>query len=198
MNVHVTYTDASVLGRCPASVNMQTGVVTINQSVWHNYDNFEKSFVIMHEMGHYKLQTDSEYEADAYALRHVYKTAPRSLKRSLQALCKIGVIDHTRLDRLYREALKLDASDGNEIAAIELQQIKEQYFNHQNPITMTKNRSQENYPAKRNITPDVRVIRRADGEKCGHGMNGLHIGDWYFSFTNILLMAIFLILLTRK
>lgn len=198
MVVNIRYVDSTALGRCPACVDMQTGVVSINQSVWHGYDNFEKAFVIMHEMGHYNLQTDSEYKADAYALRHVYKTAPRSLKRSLQTLCKIGVIDHSRLDRIYEEALKLDAADGNAIAAIELQHIKEQYFNHQNPKTMTKNRSQENYPQQRNITPDVRVIRRADGTKCGHGMNGLHIGDWYFSFTNILLMAIVVILLTRK
>ena len=199
MKIQYQYVDSSVLGRCPASVNMTNGVVSINQSVWPTYDNFEKAFVLMHEMGHYLLDTDSEYEADAYALKHVYRTAPRSLKRSLQTLCKIGIVDHTRLDRLYREALKLDADDGNTIAAIELQKIdNQQYFNHQNPETMTKNQGVETYPAKRNITPDVRVIRRADGDKCGHGMNGLHIGDWYFSFTNLLLMAIVVILLTRK
>lgn len=198
MKVKTRYVDSSVLGRCPASVDMRTGVVTINKSVWNQYDNFEKAFVIMHEVGHFVLDTDSEYEADAYALKHVYRTAPRSLKRSLQTLCKIRVIDPTRLDRLYQEALKLDASDGNQIAAIELEQINQQYFNHQNSRKMRPTSGQETYPEKRNITPDVRVIRRADGGKCGHGMNGLHIGDWYFSFTNLLLMAIVIILLTRK
>ena len=118
MKVPTKYVDASVLGRCPASVDMRTGFISINRSVWGSYDNFEKAFVIMHEIGHYVLDTDSEYEADAYALRHVYKTAPRSLKRSLQTLCKIRVIDHSRLDNLYKEALKLDAADGNEIAEI--------------------------------------------------------------------------------
>lgn len=197
MKVRVQYVDSSSLGRCPASVNMLNGVVSINRSVWGNYDNFEKAFVIMHEVGHYVLDTDSEYEADAYALKHVYRTAPRSLKRSLQTLFKIRVIDPKRLDNLYKEALKLDAADGNQIAAIELEQINQQFFN-QNPKKMQKERGQETYPEKRNVTPNVRVVRRADGGERGHGMNGLHIGDWYFSFTNLLLMAIVVILLTRK
>lgn len=199
MKVPTKYVDASVLGRCPASVDMRTGVISINRSVWGSYDKFEKAFVIMHEIGHYVLDTDSEYEADAYALRHVYKTAPRSLKRSLQTLCKIRVIDPSRLDNLYKEALKLDAADGNEIAEIELQQISSnnQFFN-QNSETMTKNSGQETYPTKRQRPADVRIVRRADGDKCGHGMNGIHIGDWYFSITNLLLAAIVVILVTKK
>lgn len=197
MKVKVNYVDAATLGRCPASVDMQTGVISINKSVWDRYDNFEKAFVIMHEVGHYVQDTDSEYEADAYALRHVYKTAPCSLKRSLRALCKIGVVDHTRLSKLYQEALKLDAADGNDIASIELERINSNYFNHQKTETMTKDRGIETYPKKRNIVPDYKVIRRADGDK-GHGMNGIHLGGWYFSVTNILLAAIVVILLTKN
>lgn len=200
MKVKTRYVDSSVLGTCPASVDMRTGVVSINRDVWDGYDNFEKAFVIMHEVGHYVLDTDSEYEADAYALKHVYRTAPRSLKRSLQTLQKIRVVDAGRLNALYSEALKLDAADGNQIAAIELERISEnQYFNHQNYGKMTKNRGQETYFSKKSVTPNVRVVRRADGgEKCGHGLNGLHIGEWYFSFTNLLLIAILLTLLFNK
>lgn len=201
MKVKIEYVDAAVLGTCPASVDMQTGVVSINRSVWNNYDNFEKAFVIMHEVGHYVLDTDSEYEADAYALRHVYRTAPRSLKRSLQTLCKIRVIDPKRLNNLYKEALKLDASDGNEIAQIELEQIRtNQFSNNQNFRKMRATRGQETYPQKRDRQADISVIRRADGAdgKRGHGMNGLQIGDWYFSFTNILLMAILLVIWLKK
>ena len=96
MEVKTRYVDAGVLGKCPAAIDMRTGVISINKSVWDSYDKFEKFFVIYHELGHYVLDTDSEYEADAYALRHVYKTAPRSLKRSLQTLMKIRVIDSRR------------------------------------------------------------------------------------------------------
>lgn len=202
MKVPVQYVDSSVLGRCPAAVDMLTGIVSINKSVWDQYDNFEKSFVLMHEIGHYVLDTDSEFEADAYALKHVYRTAPRSLKRSLQTLCKIRVIDHRRLDNLYREALKLDAADGNKIASLELARIgKTNQFSsiNQNLNQMKNTVGQETYPTKRNRIPDIRVIRRADGDdKKGHGMNGLHLGEWYFSFTNILLAAILVVMLVKK
>ena len=196
MKVKVQYVDSSVLGRCPASVDMSTGVVSINRSVWDRYDDFEKSFVIMHELGHYLLDTDSEYEADEYALRKVYKTAPRSLKRSLQTLCKIRVIDPRRLDNLYRVALDLDAKDGNDVAAIELERINN-FNNNKNFRTMTKARGQETYPEKRNIDPNIRVIRRADGDK-SHGTNGIRLGGWYFSVTNILLAAILVVMLFKK
>ena len=201
MVVKVRYVDSSVLGTCPASVDMRTGVISINKSVWDRYDNFEKAFVIMHEVGHYALDTDSEYEADAYALKHVYRTAPRSLKRSLQTLCKIRVVDPVRLERLYQEALMLDASDGNELAAIELQRIGNEsnlFSNPKNHKKMIKNRGLETYPKKTGIVPDYKIIRRADGSKCGHGLNGIHIGDWYFSITNILLLAILLVVWTKK
>lgn len=63
---------------------------------------------------------------------------------------------------------------------------------------MTKNSGQETYPMKRQRPADVRIVRRADGDKSGHGMNGIHIGDWYFSITNLLLAAIVVILVTKK
>ena len=196
MKIYTQSVDSSVLGTCPASVDMRTGVVSINRSVWDRYDNFEKGFILMHEMGHYVLDTDSEYDADAYAIRKVYRTAPRSLKRSLQTLLKIRVIDMSRLDNLYREALALDAEDGNFDAYIELENINQS----NNPLNYKEMRAipgQETYVSKKNQN-FVRAIRRADGGKSGHGMNGIHIGDWYFSLTNILLMIIAIIMITKK
>lgn len=206
MGIPVHYVDASFvdpsgipMGNCPASVDMETGVIFINKSVWDRYDRFEKNFIICHELGHYVLDTDSEYEADAYALKHVYKTAPRSLKRALLALCKIRIVDYKRLDKLYEEALKLDASDGNVNAVMELEQIN--YFNKpQKSNIMTRETANENFLSKRQKNNVVRIVRRADGDgnKKSHKRNGLMLGDLYFSFTNILLMLIVLILLFKK
>lgn len=196
MKVRTQYVDSSVLGTCPAAVDMRTGVISINKSVWDRYDNFEKAFVIMHEVGHYELDTDSEYEADAYALKRVYRTAPRSLKRSLQTLQKIRVIDPKRLNNLYREALQLDAADGNYDAAIELEHINQ--FNNPKSRKMRATPGQETYPKKRVRNNVVNLVRRADGStKCGHGMNGIHIGDWYFSFTNVLLAVLVIVTLSK-
>lgn len=207
MVVKVRYVDASfilpdgsVIGSCPCAVNMRNGVVYVNTSVWGRYDNFEQKFLIMHEVGHYVLDTDSEYEADAYALQKVFNTAPRSLRRSLQTLCKIGVIDPNRLNMLYVEALKLDTSYGNQAAAIELQNICNEnniFSNNKKSKIMTKNRGPETYPQKTGIVPDYKIIRRIDGSR-GHGQNGIHIGDWYLSITNILLAIIVVILWAKN
>lgn len=201
MKVPVRYVGEAELGRCPADVDMTTGVVSINRSVWDSYDDFEKSFVIFHEVGHYVLDTDSEYEADAYALKHVYKTAPRSLKRSLQTLMKIHVIDGNRLNALYREALELDAADGNHDAVLELERINNDNFNNQKSITMKNLNGKESYLSKKTATPDYRVVRRADGEtenKKGHKTNGIKIGDYYLSFTNILLVVLIAVMIFKK
>lgn len=198
MKVQTLNVDASVLGRCPAAIDMTTGVISINRSVWNRFDNFEKAFVIYHELGHYNLDTDDEYKADAYALRHVYKSAPRSLKRALRALVKCNIVDHARLDALYQEALKLDAEDGNTDAVLELENIN--YFNNQskNKKIMTPNTANETYLSKRNANT-VRVVRRADGaEGKSHKRNGIMIGECYFSFTNIILIVILLTILFKK
>lgn len=66
---------------------------------------------------------------------------------------------------------------------------------------MTPNTANETYLSKRkNNNNVVRVVRRADGDTTGksHKRNGLMLGDFYFSFTNILLMVIVLILLFKK
>lgn len=201
MNVPVRYTDASVLGTCPAAIDMQTGVVTVNRSVWDTYNNFERNFVLWHELGHYNLQTDSEYEADAYALRHVYKTAPRSLKRSLQTLLKIRVVDMGRLNALYKVALELDARDGNQNAASELGRIENEntnLFTSKKSVIMRNFNGQETYLQNKQQQPDIRVIRRADGDNKSHKTNGVKLGNMYFSFTNILLMVLIVVVLTRK
>lgn len=198
MEVKTRYVDAGVLGTCPAAIDMRTGVISINKSVWDSYDKFEKSFVIYHELGHYVLDTDSEYEADAYALRHVYKTAPRSLKRSLQTLMKIRVIDSRRLDALYREALQLDACDGNHDAVLELKRINTNLFT-QKSNNMRNFAGQESYLRKNQQPADVKIIRRADGgDTKSHKTNGIKLGGMYFSFTNILLMVILLVMLFKK
>ena len=59
-------------------------------------------------------------------------------------------------------------------------------------------KSKETYLTKSGKTANIRMIRRADGSRSGHGMNGIHVGDWYFSITNLLLMAIVLLMITKK
>lgn len=207
MNVPVQYVDASYvdasgipMGSCPACVDMETGVISINRDVWGRFDQFEKNFILFHEIGHYDLDTDSEYEADEYALRHVYKSAPRSLKRALQTLYKIRVVDGRRLDHLYRVALTLDAADGNSAAALELDNLTNHFNNPKNQRVMTKNNANETYLANRKNVKRVKVVRRADGDnnEKSHNTNGIKVAGMYFSFTNILLMVLIGVVLFKK
>lgn len=178
------------LQNCPAEVDMATGVISINMDVWDDYDDFEKSFVIAHEVGHYVLDTDDEKEADLYALKAVYKTAPKSLRRSIQTLYRIGIVDTERMMSLYKHALSIDAQEGNQAAAIELQSIDND-FNQQ---------FYTNQKTEKEMKKPMYIYRRADGaevietvtetKKKGHGLNGVNLGGYYFSFTNIMLIVI--------
>lgn len=190
------------LQSCPAEVDMQTGVVSINADVWDMYDDFEKSFLIAHEMGHYILGTDDEKKADEYALNAVYRIAPKSLKRSLQALYRIGIVDSSRMLNLYQAALNLDARDGNQAAAIELQNIENDYKrefytdNNQNNKTMKKT----NYIRTRRAD-GAEVVETVETEKKrGHSVNGITVAGCYFSFTNIMLIiiAVLMVIILKK
>ena len=58
---------------------------------------------------------------------------------------------------------------------------------------------QESYLRKNQQPADVKIIRRADGgDTKSHKTNGIKLGGMYFSFTNILLMVILLVMLFKK
>lgn len=113
------YADSRTLGQCPAAVYMDSGDIEINTSVWHTYTPFQQQFILLHEEGHYRLQTDDETLADRYALHQLYARYPQSLKQSLGTLARLNIPD-SRIEALYRECLLLDAEGGNAKAFLEL------------------------------------------------------------------------------
>ena len=54
------------------------------------------------------MQTDDEYLADKTALNKLYKTEHRSLKKGVKALADFLGDDDDRIERIYKEALKID------------------------------------------------------------------------------------------
>lgn len=201
-------TDKSDLQNCPAAVDMETGDVYINRDVWDDYTESEKQFIIQHEIGHYEQQTDSETLSDQYALKQNFGKVKKSLKSSFTALDKAGVKDDERYTELYREALAIDAENGNPVAAIELNNIKsvnkpknqEKMKNRPTQITYITGNTPKN---KQRVTR--RNFCRADGNSTessnsqshSHKKNGIVVSDHYFSYTNILLFAIALILIIK-
>ncbi len=81
--------------------------------------------MLLHEEGHYRLQTDSEEKADEYAIRRMYGTFPQSLKTVVRQIGSIPFISPARLESLYRAALRIDAKENrNEKAINELNILK--------------------------------------------------------------------------
>jgi len=174
----IEYVTRRELGDCPASVDMNEGIIEINEDVWDHYDDFQKRFILFHEEAHYVLQTDSEQAADTYALRQVAGKYPRSLARSIETLFKVGICNDERYDNIYREALKLDYKMGNKNALIELQKFEN--MNNFSP----KNRKN-------------RVDGGVEPER-SHKINGFVIGNMYLSFTNLLLIVTVFVLIGIK
>lgn len=209
-------TDSARLQNCPAEVDMETGDIWINTDVWDGYTEAEKRFILQHEAGHFALQTSSELEADAYALEQNFGQIRDSLRSSFTALDKADVNNEARWNALYFNALEIDARNGNTRAAKELKNLSNNQMKKQNKMRTTP--GQITYIQPETLAPQTRNYQarnynlrfRADGGEGAdtdttttrktqkqHMTNGITVGGMYFSFTNIMLVAIAIILLVK-
>ena len=184
---------------------MDTGDIYINRDVWDRYTDAERKFIIQHELGHYRRQTDSETEADLYALNANFGKVYRSLKSSFTAMEKSGISSQSRWDTLYENALRIDAEHGNDEAAEELERIKSnKLLKNQNIMTKQYKKSQITY-----IQPMVAMnrVNSFDGEgeeyldypvDCAgpidRSCEGILLGRRFFSYEAIALAIIAIIL----
>ena len=111
----------------PAAVSHDTGTLYINDPLYNQLTPFQQEFVRLHEIGHYKLRTHNEFEADRYAFNRMVGKHKRSLTQSLGTLETIldGNEDEhqQRIQAMYELALQWDADHGNALAANELLRI---------------------------------------------------------------------------
>jgi hypothetical protein len=113
MKNEIVWEGADSMGRNPASVEMDTGKIILNRDVYPYFSDFTQQFIKEHELGHYKLPTDSEYEADAYALNKLYGSTGKSLKKSMKAITDFLPVDDPRVIELYKKALLIDSKKNN-------------------------------------------------------------------------------------
>ena len=87
------------MGTNPASVNLRTGVVSINPQVWNKLSGYERAIILLHEEGHYKQQTLDEIKADIYAIDKYLNCADTPLKRQqlIETIFKIVPDDRRKL-----------------------------------------------------------------------------------------------------
>jgi len=95
-------------GTTPARVNRVTGEVFVN--TWFNQlpDYMQKS-ILLHENGHYDLQTKNEIEADHYSLQRFAGTDTESLKKHIWTLNRFLDWQNNYKDNQRMKSALLDA-----------------------------------------------------------------------------------------
>lgn len=116
--LQVKFDDA--IGDTPAALSASEATIYINKPVFSKFTRFQKKFIILHEMGHYYLNTHNELLADAYALRALAGSEYQSLKQSIETLDVTlhdgNVTKAERMRNLVLLALYWDWQHGNEAA----------------------------------------------------------------------------------
>jgi len=117
------------MGKNPASIDIVTGVITINVCVWKNLCPVQRQLLILHEMAHVELQTlDDEKACDRWALEKFAGSRPNSLRKALDAferLLDLPFMCEKRKDHIYLSLLEIDAERfNNPLARTKLEQWK--------------------------------------------------------------------------
>jgi hypothetical protein len=98
-------------GGTPARVEMNTGVMERNMSVFNRIPESHQMFIMLHEMAHVVLQTTNEIEADAWAFKQ-YADMGYPLSESVKALTRIlnpNLREHN--ERMYLQTVRAEKYD---------------------------------------------------------------------------------------
>lgn len=124
----------------PARVDLDTGVIEVNLLAWYLLTDFEKQFVLLHERGHFELQTLNEIDADLYALEKLAFSERESLKQFIVAVKKISKNDPARIEAAKVNALKFAAKAGSKEAEQLLKKVTyKDYIDINEQIKLYKN-----------------------------------------------------------
>jgi len=101
----------------PASVNVRTGVITVNTCVWWAYSDFEQKVIIAHEKWHaISANTCNEIDCDEYAFNEVAGTEENSLIQYVDLIQQLSGEDSERFIAAQKRALVYAANKGSKKA----------------------------------------------------------------------------------
>ena len=100
----------------PARTNVRTGDIEINRARWNGLTPEQRMFVLQHEVGHYRLQTFDEVQADRYALKQLAGKKPYSLINYLNAVREVSYNNPTRVQAAQYDTLRIAAKKGSKKA----------------------------------------------------------------------------------
>jgi hypothetical protein len=123
------FSNKKEMGLNPASIDLDTGIVTINRDIWGKFSPVQKDLILLHEKAHYLFQnTDDEILCDKWALEQYAKRKNASLKKAIDAfndLLNKPYISFERREQILLTCLTIDAEKfGNKRAAILLVEYK--------------------------------------------------------------------------
>lgn len=151
--------------------------IHVNGDIWDTLPAHEQKQIILHELGHNKLRTHNEFEADNYAFSQFVGTEPQSLKKSIQVLknnLDDNIINRIRIREAEKRAARHDYYvNGN-------QKFKDMFNKHidrknielvSNPISVVKQRygrigqTREEYE-KRTQIPEYQQSQQPETKYC--------------------------------
>lgn len=100
----------------PARVNMQTGVLELNDQAMALLPEYAQRFVMAHERGHWHGRTYNEHKADEYALGELALKQPNSLWHFVKSVRMVSRDDPERVNAATYKALKIAAKEGSKEA----------------------------------------------------------------------------------
>lgn len=108
------YKYADNMGNNPASVNIRTGVVTLNRDMWEKLTDYEKAIILLHEEGHYINNTLNEIKADIYCIEQYMSrsTSPTKRQNLFKTVFKL-VPDDNRKIEFVKNLFRYDADCNN-------------------------------------------------------------------------------------
>lgn len=206
------FVSSGTLGGTALSVDMDSGTIFIDREKWKFFNEFQKKFYLLHEEGHYILQTDCQKEADLYALKKIAGTTKKSLSKAVHAIEAV-VSDQDRLEALYKEALKIDYALGNVNAMHELekfsktQKIRKMDEINDELVNATIDDDGVIYDEEGNEIPRRDIIdivdpvfknKRTNDDGSEMLQRGIKIGNYYFTILETLILGFLLLKIFRK
>lgn len=118
-------TPVADLGRSPARINRKTGEIFINCRIWDKIPKQERKVILLHEKGHYELNTSNEFQADNFAFDHYAGTEKYSLKSLVNTLSHNLDIENRqehqkRFEAMAKKVLMFDYKNNQNINALKL------------------------------------------------------------------------------
>ena len=127
----------------PARVNRRTGEVFLSNLFFEKYTPEQQQYILLHEEGHFVLNTKSEEEADRYAAEKMLDSGygfKRTFRAQNNSLYRTGESDQRRISLFnYLKNKDMDFGDNDNIAVLDDQLLYVQFEDYDGGFVFQNN-----------------------------------------------------------